>query len=70
MRYNYVTSAGLDCGLAICTILIFFTITLTNTTLPQWFGNVKVWETLDMLGEAIQTTIPVGTTFGPKTWKW
>lgn len=70
MRYNYVTSAGLDCGLAICTILIFFTITLTNTTIPQWFGNVGVWETMDMMGEAIQTTIPVGTTFGPKTWKW
>jgi OPT family small oligopeptide transporter len=29
-NYNYITSAGLDCGLAISTIIIFLTLQLTN----------------------------------------
>jgi hypothetical protein len=43
--YNYITAAGLDSGLIICTILIFLTLTLTGTDVPQWWGNVKVMET-------------------------
>lgn len=70
MRYNYITSAGLDCGLAICTILIFFTITLTNTDIPQWWGNVDIWNTMDMTDTAIQKILPTGQTFGPKSWNW
>lgn len=70
MRYNYVTSAGLDTGLAVCTILVFLTISLTDTNVPQWWGNVAVWETLDQTGEAIQTMLSPGQTFGPKNWKW
>jgi OPT family oligopeptide transporter len=43
--YNYITAAGLDSGLIICTILIFLTLTLTGTDVPQWWGNVKVMQT-------------------------
>jgi OPT family oligopeptide transporter len=48
--YNYITAAGLDSGLIICTILIFFAITLPDVTLPQWWGNVTVMKTLVSLG--------------------
>lgn len=44
--YNYITAAGLDSGLIICTILIFFAITLPGVQVPQWWGNVNVMETM------------------------
>ena len=44
-HYNYLTAAGLDSGLVISTIIIFFAITLPNVTIPQWWGNVDVYET-------------------------
>ena len=44
--YNYITAAGLDAGLIISTIVIFFAITLPNVTIPQWWGNVDVFNTL------------------------
>jgi hypothetical protein len=44
-KYNYITAAGLDAGLIISTIIIFFAITLPNVTIPQWWGNVDVYET-------------------------
>lgn len=67
-QYNYLTSAGLDCGLIICTIVIFFAITLPEVSAPSWWGNVKVFETLDATGAAIRKTVGEGETFGPKTW--
>ena len=66
MQYNYITSAALDSGLAISTILIFFTITLTNTKAPNWWGNNVVTTTLDYKDLAIQQVVT--TPFGPKTW--
>lgn len=45
-KYNYITAAGLDAGLVIATIIVFFAITLPNVTIPQWWGNVAVYETL------------------------
>lgn len=44
--YNYITAAALDAGLIISTIVIFFAITLPGVTIPQWWGNVKVFETM------------------------
>lgn len=41
MRFNYITSAGLDAGLAISTIVIVLTLSLTNTEAPRWWGNVR-----------------------------
>ncbi|KAF2088700.1 small oligopeptide transporter, OPT family [Saccharata proteae CBS 121410] len=68
MRYNYITSAALDSGLAVATIIIFFAILLPQATIPQWWGNVKVFETMDMLGTAVQKTVAPGQIFGPSKW--
>jgi OPT family oligopeptide transporter len=44
-KYNYITAAGLDSGLILSTIVIFFAILFPNVTVPQWWGNVSVFET-------------------------
>ncbi|KAI1346246.1 OPT family small oligopeptide transporter [Xylaria sp. FL0043] len=67
-KYNYLTAAGLDAGLIISTIIIFFAITLPNVTIPQWWGNVAVYETADASYTAVLKTVPEGKTFGPATW--
>lgn len=46
MTYNYITAAALDVGLILCTLLIFFALTLPEISVPQWWGNVKVFETM------------------------
>ncbi|KAF2644099.1 small oligopeptide transporter [Massarina eburnea CBS 473.64] len=67
-KYNYIAAAGLDSGLIISTIVIFFAITFKQYPLPQWWGNVQVMETTDYLNTAIRKTVAEGETFGPKTW--
>ncbi|ORY09977.1 OPT family small oligopeptide transporter [Clohesyomyces aquaticus] len=67
-NYNYLTAAGLDSGLILSTVVIFFAITLPNVTAPQWWGNIKPFETMDYLNTAIKKTVGEGETFGPKTW--
>ncbi|KAK7750308.1 hypothetical protein SLS62_007715 [Diatrype stigma] len=66
--YNYVTAAGLDAGLVLSTIVIFFAITLPGVEIPQWWGNVDVYNTLDATRSAMLKTVPEGGTFGPATW--
>ena len=44
--YNYVTAAALDSGLIMATVIIFFAITLPNVEIPQWWGNVGVYDTV------------------------
>ena len=39
-KYNYSLSAGLDIGLAWCSLIIFLCLSLTNTDFPSW------WETM------------------------
>jgi hypothetical protein len=68
MQYNYVLSAGLDVGLALCTILIFLTLNLTSTDFPSWWGTDIAQNTMDASDSAIQIVLPEGQTFGPKTW--
>jgi OPT family small oligopeptide transporter len=36
-RLNYLTASGLDTGLAICTLFIFFAFTLNNIDGPKWW---------------------------------
>jgi len=67
-NYNYLTSAGLDCGLAVSTIIIFLTLQLTNASFPDWWGNNVVFSTADWNGTAVQTILPDGVQFGPATW--
>lgn len=68
MRFNYVTSAGLDVGLAICTIVIIAALNLTGTGFPDWWGNRAPTTTLDYLDKAVQKKVALGETFGQKTW--
>jgi OPT family small oligopeptide transporter len=65
MHYNYVFSAGLDVGLALCTILIFVTLRLTNSRFPSWWGVDIASNTMDALDRAIQSPLAAGETFGP-----
>ncbi len=77
-KYNYITSAGLDTGLYISTIVIFFALILPQAVNPpQWFmnppwdGNPNVtnaFNNLDSWGAAIKSTVDPGETFGPTTW--
>ena len=68
MRFNYVTSAGLDVGLALCTILIFLTLNLTQHDFPSWWGVSVAQNTMDYQDTAIQQFVAEGEIFGPKTW--
>ncbi|KAL2814374.1 OPT oligopeptide transporter protein-domain-containing protein [Aspergillus cavernicola] len=65
MQYNYVLSAGLDVGLALCTIFIFLTLNLTDTDFPMWWGTKVAAETMDAAGTAVRVT---GVRFGPEVW--
>lgn len=56
--YNYITAAGLDSGLILSTIVIFFAIILPNVSIPQWWGNLAPYET--MVRNYIPTFIDVG----------
>ncbi|OTA61585.1 OPT family small oligopeptide transporter [Hypoxylon sp. EC38] len=67
-NYNYVTAAALDAGLILSTIVIFFAITLPGVTIPQWWGNVDVFNTADASYTAWLKTVPDGEQFGPSTW--
>ncbi|KAI0480871.1 small oligopeptide transporter [Xylariaceae sp. FL0804] len=67
-RLNYLTSAGLDLGLALGTLVVFFAFTLNDVRAPRWWGNDVVTGTLDYQGKAVQVVLPPGETFGPRVW--
>ncbi|KAJ5778327.1 hypothetical protein N7520_001573 [Penicillium odoratum] len=67
-EYNFITAAGLDTGLILSTIVIFFAITLPGVAVPNWWGNTAPFETMDSLYTAIQKTVTGGETFGPTKW--
>lgn len=68
MRYNYILSAGLDAGLAIAMIVVFFCLYMPKGGIEfNWWGNTVWYMNADgdglplrMLGE--------GETFGPSSW--
>ena len=68
MQYNYVTSAALDAGLIVSTVVVFFALYMSEATPLQWFGNIEALSTLDYAGVAVQSILPPGETFGPSTW--
>ena len=67
-RLNFLTSSGLDLGLALATLVVFFAFTLNNIDPPSWWGNDIVKTTLDYKGGAVQVKLPEGQTFGPESW--
>ncbi|KAI0018081.1 small oligopeptide transporter [Xylariomycetidae sp. FL0641] len=68
LQYNYITSAALDCGLIVSTLIIFFTLQLTLVEEAHWYGNTITGKTMDALGTAIKTKVASGETFGPTSW--
>jgi OPT family small oligopeptide transporter len=70
MRFNYITSAGLDVGLTISTIVIIAALNLTGTTFPKWWGNTAPTTTMDYMDKAVQRTVDPGEIFGPPAGSW
>lgn len=67
-RLNFLTSSGLDLGLALATLVIFFAFTMQGIEPPSWWGNNIVGTTMDVQGTAVQMHVVEGERFGPKTW--
>jgi OPT family small oligopeptide transporter len=68
LQYNYITSAALDCGLIISTLVIFFTLYMTSADHPSWWGNTTALHTADLTIKAIKSHVAPGETFGPTSW--
>ena len=68
LQYNYLTSAALDVGLLLSTLVIFFTLTLSHTEAPKWFGNTVAMSTMDSTALAVQKKVEPGEIFGPHKW--
>ncbi|KAJ7071443.1 OPT oligopeptide transporter protein-domain-containing protein [Mycena amicta] len=67
LRYNYILSAALDAGVAICLIIIFFAIQYPNGgTYITWWGNTVWQNTNDAMG--VPWKVSETGTFGPTTW--
>ena len=78
-KYNYVTSAALDCGLAVSLIVIFLVLSLPKAGIKfEWWGNSDAFNTAVRFSIAALTVKDFhGTpivqaskdhTFGPQTW--
>ncbi|KAK4106767.1 small oligopeptide transporter [Parathielavia hyrcaniae] len=67
-RLNFLTSSGLDLGLALSTLVIFFAFTMREVEPPRWWGNEVGKGTLDFKGRAVQVVLGPGETFGPAEW--
>ncbi|KAK3956275.1 OPT oligopeptide transporter protein-domain-containing protein [Pseudoneurospora amorphoporcata] len=68
LQYNYLTSAALDVGLLLSTLVIFFSLTLSHTEAPVWFGNTVAGSTMDQSARAVQKHVQPGEIFGPHEW--
>ncbi|KAL7278032.1 small oligopeptide transporter [Trametes coccinea BRFM310] len=74
-KYNYILSAGLDSGVAISAILIFFCLqypqngTIGANTLATWWGNTISTKTADY-NAAPLLPLPAKGYFGPDPGQW
>lgn len=72
-KYNYVLSAGLDSGVAISIIIIFFCVqyprdgTIGASTIETWWGNTVSFNNADGRSASYKV-LPSGQAFGPSTW--
>lgn len=61
-RYNYLLQAAMDTGTALATVLVFFALSYTGTTL-RWWGNTVGSDT-DDANAVPWLTVPEGGYFG------
>ncbi|KDQ52977.1 hypothetical protein JAAARDRAFT_137861, partial [Jaapia argillacea MUCL 33604] len=72
-KYNYVLSAGLNAGLAISVLVIFFCLQypkhgkIGENSIAGWWGNTAPFVGADGMGTPIKS-LERGSTFGPTTW--
>ena len=68
LRYNYLLSTGLDAGVIVGLIVIFFALQMPKGGISvKWWGN-SVWQnTADAQMVPLKVLAP-GQTFGPSTW--
>jgi hypothetical protein len=72
-KYNYVLSAALDSGYAICAIIIYFALSYPKNgsigaeSIQNWWGNKVFLDTADYHGTPLRKLAP-GEPFGPATW--
>lgn len=68
MRFNYILSAGLDAGVALCLIVMFFAVELPKGGFSvNWVGNTIWQNTADANGLPLLSLAP-NATFGPSSW--
>ncbi|RDW92431.1 oligopeptide transporter OPT-like protein [Coleophoma crateriformis] len=69
-NYNYILSAGLDIGNAVCAVLIVLLLGFANVSMPAWWGTDVINNNLDGMGQAVQLhlNLTAGERIGPKTW--
>jgi OPT family small oligopeptide transporter len=68
MRYNYLLSTGLDCGLLAGLLVIFFALQLPKGGIVlNWWGNTVWQNTADAKMIPLKTLAP-GQIFGPSSW--
>lgn len=68
MRYNYILSAGLDAGVAIGILFIYFTLQMPKGGIQlNWWGNDAWQNTADALGTPMRV-VAQGQIFGPPSW--
>ena len=68
LRFNYILSAGLDIGVSVGAILVFFALQYPRGGVTlNWWGNT-VWQTtFDALG--MPRLLVTDTPIGPATWE-
>ncbi|CAE6451080.1 unnamed protein product, partial [Rhizoctonia solani] len=72
-KYNYILSAGLDSGVAISIVIIFFCLqypkngTIGANNVLKWWGNTVYSSTADALGTPLRALAP-DEKFGPSSW--
>ncbi|KAL1942284.1 hypothetical protein VTO73DRAFT_6348 [Trametes versicolor] len=76
-KYNYILSAGLDSGVAVSIIVVYFTLqypqngAIGKNNIQKWWGNTVSTNTADFGPQGAGTPLsamPPGQTFGPATW--
>ena len=65
LRFNYILSAGLDIGVSLGAILVFFALQYANGgVVLNWWGNTVWQNTFDAIGmpRLLVTDVPIGPT--------